>query len=366
MKYKKLIIFMPSIEGGGVEKNLFIVSNFLSMKLKKVSVISASKKYSKKFNNKIEFISPKNNIWDRFSRRVKYMVCLLMLIKEILKNRNLVVFSFQANIYCILVCKFFKITVISRSNSAPSGWSNNKIKNIIFRKVLNMADQIMVNSLEFKKELKKKCNVNAICIYNPLNTKEIIKNANKKLKNNFFKKNTLNIINVGRFVDQKNQITILKAINSLKEKINLKLVIMGNGILKKQLEDYILNNNLNKFIKLINFKKNPFPIIKKAELFILSSKYEGLPNVLLEALVLKKFVISSDCPTGPKESLLNGKGGLLFQVGNHKELSRKILFYTKNKRFCNKMLNKSIKEIYKFDYRINLNKYLNLIKPYLK
>ena len=48
MKHKKLIIFMPSIEGGGVEKNLFIVSNFLSMKLKKVSVISASKKYSKK------------------------------------------------------------------------------------------------------------------------------------------------------------------------------------------------------------------------------------------------------------------------------------------------------------------------------
>ena len=130
MKYKKLIIFMPSIEGGGVEKNLFIVSNFLSMKLKKVSVISASKKYSKKFNNKIEFISPKNKIWDQFSRIVKYMVCLLMLVKEILKNRNSIVFSFQANIYCILICKIFFTKVVVRCNSSPDGWSKNYIKTL--------------------------------------------------------------------------------------------------------------------------------------------------------------------------------------------------------------------------------------------
>ena len=142
---------MPSIEGGGVEKNLFIVSNFLSKKLKKVSVISASKKYSKKFNNKIEFISPKNNIWDKFSRRVKYMVCLLMLIKEILKNRNSVVFSFQANIYCILICKIFFVRVIVRSNSSPDGWSKNYIKKIFYKIILKKADKVMVNSIDFKR-----------------------------------------------------------------------------------------------------------------------------------------------------------------------------------------------------------------------
>ena len=54
---KKLIIFMPSIEGGGVEKNLFLVSNYLSKKLNKVALITISKKYKKKFNNSIEFIS---------------------------------------------------------------------------------------------------------------------------------------------------------------------------------------------------------------------------------------------------------------------------------------------------------------------
>ena len=366
MKYKKLIIFMPSIEGGGVEKNLFIVSNFLSQKLNNISVISASKKYYKKFNKKITFITPKSYTWDAFGRRIKYLICLLILLQEIFKNKNLVVFSFQANIYCILICKLFGIKIISRSNSSPSGWSKNFLKKFIFKTVLKMANQILVNSLEFKKELKKKFNVNSVCIYNPLNTKEIISKSKKKININFFKKDTLNIVNVGRYVEQKDQITLLRAINSLKEKIRIRLIIMGKGKLEKNLQDYILNNNLVKIIRLTNFSENPYALINKAELFILTSKYEGLPNVLLEALTLKKFIISSDCPTGPKEILLNGKGGLLFKTGNYKSLQTKISFYLNNKKKCLKMLKNSLQELKRFDSNINLKKYLNLTKIYLK
>ena len=118
---------------------------------------------------------------------------------------------------------------------------------------------------------------------------------------------------------------------------------------------------LNQFIKIIDFVDNPFPLLKQAELFILSSKYEGLPNVLLEALTLKKFIISSKCPTGPQEILLNGKGGLLFNVGNHNQLANKIIYYKKNKKKCLKKLSHAIKKLHRFDYQINLKKYLNLV-----
>ena len=67
--------------------------------------------------------------------------------------------------------------------------------------------------------------------------------------------------------------------------------------------------------------------MKQTNLFVLSSKFEGLPNVLLESLVLKKFIISSDCRTGPKEILLNGKGGLLFKVGDYKMLEKRIKYF---------------------------------------
>ena len=106
---------------------------------------------------------------------------------------------------------------------------------------------------------------------------------------------------------------------------------------------------------------NPYPIIKQSDIFILSSIFEGLPNVLLESLALNKFIISSSCPTGPKEILLYGKGGLLFEVRNYKQLSKKITYYLNNKKKCKLMLNKSTKSLDRFNYNTNLKLYLNII-----
>ena len=352
---------MPSIEGGGVEKNLFLVSNYLSKKIDRVALITISGKYKKKFDSSIEFISLISSYWDNLSRRSKYFLSIFLLIREILKNKDVIVFAFQANIYCIIVCKLFSIKVIARSNSAPTGWSRNILKKLIFKFCLNLADRVMVNSVQFKKDLKKEFNVNATCIYNPLNYDEILENSKRNSKKIFTNKRNLKILNIGRFTEQKDQMTLLKSLNQIKEIIKFEAVIIGRGKLHKDLLEYILKNNLSKFVKIINFTENPFPLLKQTELFILSSKYEGLPNVLLEALTLKKFIISSKCPTGPKEILLNGKGGLLFNVGNHNQLAEKIMYYMKNKKKCLKMLKYAMKNLYRFDYQTNLKKYLNLV-----
>ena len=127
---------MPSIEGGGVEKNLFIITNFLTKKCSNVSLITISKKFSSKFHKSLKFISPKSNFWDQMSRRLKYLIAIFFLVKEILKDKNIIVFSFQANIYCIIICKLFSVKVISRSNSAPVGWSKNFIKKLFFTKII--------------------------------------------------------------------------------------------------------------------------------------------------------------------------------------------------------------------------------------
>ena len=366
MQQKKLIIFIPSIEGGGVEKNLFIITNYLSKKIGRISLITSSKKNNKKIDEKIKLITPKNIISNTSSRKFKYIICLFLLFKEIIKNRNILVFSFQANFYCSILCKFFQIKIITRSNSSPTGWSKNILQEIIFKILFKIPDKIIVNSYRFRDELKKKFNINSTCIYNPLNKKEIKKKSLEKNNYNFFdKKNILKIINIGRFTDQKDHLTLLKAANILKKKINFRLIIIGKGKNKEKINDYINENNLKKFIRIVNFKKNPFPYLKKSNLFILSSKYEGLPNVLLEALVLKKFVISSNCPTGPSEILDNGKTGLLFKVGDYKNLAKKIIFFQKNKKLCLKMKIKAYKRLKRFDYHNNLNRYLTIIKKFL-
>ncbi len=362
MTQKKLIIFMPSIEGGGVEKNLFIVTNFLSEKINNISIITASYKYKSIFSRKISFIVPYNKFWNELSRRLKYFICIILLIKCLLKNKNSIVFAFQANLYCILVCKFLNIKIIVRSNSAPEGWSKNFIKKYLYKKIINLADKVMVNSFEFKKSMHKQFGINSEVIYNPLNSIEIKKKSKIKIKN-IFPKKVLKIITVGRFVNQKDQITILKSLNLIKDKINFHLIIVGRGILKQKLSNYIVSNNLRNKVSFIDFKNNPFPYILKSDLFILSSKFEGLPNVLLEAICLKKFVISSNCPTGPKEILLNGKGGYLFPVGDYKQLAKKVLLFSKNSRKKNKsIVNIAFKNLNRFDYKKNLYKYLDLIK----
>jgi glycosyltransferase involved in cell wall biosynthesis len=360
---KKLIFFMPSMEGGGVEKNLILIANYISNKNVTVNLISYDTKFKKKFNNKINFITPKFLNSNR-SKYFKYFFCLLILAKELLKQEYLV-FSFQANIYSIILCKIFKTRVIVRSNSSPSGWNKNLLKNYVFNFFLKKSDVIIVNSLSFKKELDRKFNTRSIVILNPLNKNEIIKKSKEKIKFGFFKKNSLNLINIARFTDQKDHFLLLNAVNKLKDKLNIKLLIMGYGANKNKIQKFIKLNKLQNIISLINFQKNPYPYLRKSDVFILTSRYEGLPNVLLEALTLKKFIISTNCPTGPKEILKNGKYGDLIRINNVSDLMKKITNYKNQKKVCDKKAYKGYLSLNKYDYDQNCRKYLSIVNKFI-
>ena len=113
-------------------------------------------------------------------------------------------------------------------------------------------------------------------------------------------------------------------------------------------------------------KKNPFPYIIKSDILILSSKFEGLPNILLEAQYLKKYIISSNCSSGPKEILMNGNAGDLFKVNDYKDLAKKINAYCKNKnknKFKKKIL-LGYKNLNRFDHKKNCQKYYEILNNF--
>ena len=365
MQIKSLILFMPSIEGGGVEKNLIIISDYFVKKIKNIKLISAENRLRNLFNKKISFISPgskssKNKIY-------KYLICLFLLFREYLKNKNILIFAFQANLYAIIFAKIFNIKIITRSNSSPSGWSKNPFKNILFKFFLPMADEIIVNSYDFKRQMDKEFNLKTKLIFNPLDRKKIAKLKKEKIKDNFFlEKKNFKILNAARLTNQKDHLTLLKAFKIVNKKIKSKLLIIGSGKNKTIIEHYIHKNNLLHSAKLIPFQKNPYKYMNVADLFVLTSKFEGLPNVLLEALSLKKFVISANCPTGPSEILLRGKAGYLFEMGNYIQLAKKILAHCENKKKNKLMTNCGYLSLSKYDYKKNCEKYLNLILSYLE
>ena len=358
---KKLIIFMPSIEIGGVEKNLFIISNYLGNKFKNTILITASKSHNSKFKN-LRIINPTTNTKQLSSRRLTYFYCIVELIKILIKDKNYLVLAFQANLYCTLICKFFKTKIIIRSNSSPSGWALTYFRKKIFSLLLKLPDQIIVNSKEFKKEYKEKFKISTVCIYNPLNKEYIKKKSREKINNNFFKNyNNLKIIFIGRLVDQKDPQTFIRALKIIQNKINYRCFIIGKGIYFNEIKNYIKLNKMQKNIKLLGWKNNPFNYLKSSDLLVLSSRFEGLPNVIMEAISLKKFVISSNCKTGPREILDNGIGGFLYNVGDYKGLAKKIIFFSKNRKICNKKINHAYKRLNRFDQKKNLKLYHKII-----
>ena len=355
---KKLIFFIPSIEDGGVEKNLFIVANYLAKKNMNIEVLTCNANKAKYFNKKIKLIGTKNPFWETKPRAIKYLICLILLFFNLVKERsNKLIFAFQANIYAILIAKIFNTKIIVRANSSPSGWSQRVIKNKIYSFIINLADNVMVNSYAFKREFDKKFNIKSKCIYNPFLKFKFNKNIKKKI----YKKKSLKILTIGRLTKQKDHMTLLKAIKLINFDLNPELIIIGKGNEFRNLKNFIKDNNLNSKVKLLGYKHKPYNFIKNCDIFILTSTFEGLPNVLLEAQFFKKYIISSDCPTGPKEILLNGKAGDLFRVGDYKMLARYINEYYSNKKKIIKKINYGYSKFYRFDYNLNCKKYYKFI-----
>ena len=119
--------------------------------------------------------------------------------------------------------------IIIRSNLSPQGWEGSYFKTQIFKYLLSKADLIIVNSDDFNREMRKFYGIKSTTIYNPINGNKYLNYQNtKKIK--FFKEKTINLINVGRFVHQKNQIELLHAFLNLKNSIReYRLLIIGYG-----------------------------------------------------------------------------------------------------------------------------------------
>ena len=347
---------MPTIDGGGVEKNFFLISNYLSRKYKEIYVVTSNTDYKKSFHKNIKVICPKNKIWIKKNRFIKTLISAFLLIYNFF-NKKVVILSFQSNIIAIWISKIFNFRIIIRLNTSVKKYIKGYFGKKFYKLNYKLSDKIIVNSLIFQKELKDYFNLSSNLIYNSY------KPSLKKKRLIFFKNfNGLKIINIGRLTDQKDQITLLKSLNLLsKYEINFRCCVIGGGIKKKTLNNYINEKKLNNFVKLIGYKDNAENYLDSSNLFILTSRYEGLPNVLIEAQSRNLPIISSDCPTGPSEILLKGKLGDLFKVGDHKKLSYLITNFVEDKK---KLLNKSKKAkkfLKRFELEINCEKYKKII-----
>jgi glycosyltransferase involved in cell wall biosynthesis len=163
-------------------------------------------------------------------------------------------------------------------------------------------------------------------IPNPVITHQLLKKAAQPLDHEWFKDNTIPVIVAsGRLTRQKDFPTLIRAVARVKEKQNVRLIILGEGKDRSLLENTITKLQLHDSVSLPGFTPNPYPYMQHADVFVLSSIWEGSPNVLTEAMGLGTPVVATDCPSGPREILDNGRLGPLVCAGDHDGLAEAIV-----------------------------------------
>lgn len=208
-----------------------------------------------------------------------------------------------------------------------------------YNKIVAICDEMKEELTDIYPNLKEKI----IRIYNPfnfsrvLNLKDDLSELNEKDRNLLKEDYCIAISRLDTV--QKDYKTLLKAFQILKLKgIDKKLYIVGDGPSKEGIENMIKEYDIIEEVKLLGRFKNPYIWLNNADFFIHSSKYEGFGLVLIEAAILDKLVISSNCPVGPTEILENGKSGILFNVGASEELAEKIEKVLNDKNLRNRYI----------------------------
>ena len=290
---------------------------------------------------------------------------LIKIIKKD-KNKKKIFFSMQyfVNVWTILFIKLilgiktfiYEINHIEELKDQKN-LSEFLKKNIIYllvKLLYKFSDIVSTNSKESSIALSNYIKNKVITIYNPCFEKIRL----KKIK---YKKNTeLKILNIARLTEQKDHMTILKAINHSKIKHKIKFTIVGFGVLKNKLLSFVKKNKIK--CEIIENKINLRKYYSQNDLFIFSSIYEGLPTVMVEAASYCMPIISSNFKAGSKEILCSGKGGNIFEMKNYLKLSELIYKFYKNPQPFYKKEIICRKNIYKFSKKKNIKNFIGILE----
>ena len=361
---RNIIFFLPVFKLGGAGNSIFRLCTKIDLKKNNLFIISiGTNEYKRKFKNfskkiKIIEISKDSTVSSFFVLRKK--------VKEISKdNYNNIFISNQhyANVISILALKKIKnlkLIVVDRIDISElnkfynlANFIKNKIVFILVKYLYKYSDSIISNSKSGQKDIEKITKTKVINISPPSLIK--LRKIKTKVKNN----KQINILTVGSLVKGKGIDTMIKSLSLLNTE-NFTFTVAGDGGEKENLKKLIKELKLTNKVRLIGWCKNVEKLYEKSDLFIHASHQEGFPNSIVEALNFNLPVIASNCKGGTKEILINGKGGDLFPVNNHKLLASKIQRFMDNQINLKKKLKFARRHINKYTVDNNYNKYMKV------
>jgi glycosyltransferase involved in cell wall biosynthesis len=327
VRKKKIMFVLPSLDGGGAERvMLTLIEHIDREKFEPIFVLT---KKEGRYVHVLDTLPPMEVI-DLDAPQARYAI--KKLAKLIWKKKPDIVFSTLGylNLLIALIRPFFsnKIKFISRESNTVSIENKQekypKLFDWLYKKVYNNFNLIITQSRYMRDDLVnnfKTKNEKIVVIYNPVNIEDITKKS-QVIRSGIYPKQKINLLAVGRLSAQKGFDVLIEAMSYLDDRFHL--TILGEGDDEAIHREWVKELGCQEKITMQGFVDNPYVYMKNADLFVLSSRYEGLPNVVLESNVCGTPCVAFNTPGGTAEVIEDGKTGLLVEEFSASALAKAI------------------------------------------
>lgn len=359
MKKISVIFILPDLETGGAERIVTTIANHLSRDRFEPKILLLRKQ-----GGYLNFLKKDVEIIDINTERIRHS--LKPILGEIYRRKPDIVFSGfgEVNAYLSLFIKLFPRTkfIARETNVVTQHVTRKEIK--FFYNFYNNYQRIIAQSDDMMKDLVDNFHIKKkkiVKINNPVDFDFIDEKLRTSLKPEVYKYNYKNVVAIGNLSARKGFDNLLKVFSRLKNE-NIMLHILGDGKDK----DVLLQ--MKEFLGLKNVifhgrQENPYQFLKYADLFILSSRYEGFPNVLLEAGACGTYSLANNCPGGINEIIQHNINGEIGNIENYEDFAQQII-KVMHENYNRDAIKNSIKS--RFSKNIILNEYEKVLLDLIK
>lgn len=326
---RQIAIFIPSLRGGGAERAMVSLANGFAGRGYAVDLVLASSVgvFRAEVSDRVRIVDLGS------TRMLASLHKLASYLREVRPDSLLSAMS-HVNLVAIwarhLAGVKTRLVVSERSTFtyATQGLGQRRIvawlMPILVRVSYPMADAVVSVSEGVQEDLMQHVRLRserAHVIYNPVVDDSMIGRVSVPLEHPWFAPGEPPVVlAVGRLTEAKNHPLLIKAFARLHARCPCRLLILGEGALRASLEALVAQLGMGDHVSMPGFAENPFPFMRRAAVFVLSSSWEGLPGALIQAMACGCRVVSTDCPSGPREILESGLWGRLVPVGDEDAL----------------------------------------------